>query len=94
MDLQDITGYVTNLNAGTVVLNDNYTIYEIDYGNRLEDGGYGGPCTSGPCPVDATALTNILFSVNAASGVTLENQYGVDFHWRPVGSTRASRSTI
>jgi len=68
MDLQDITGYVTNLNAGTVVLNDNYTIYEIDYGNRLEDGGYGGPCTSGPCPVDATALTNILFSVNAASG--------------------------
>ncbi|HEA28787.1 MAG TPA: T9SS type A sorting domain-containing protein [Leeuwenhoekiella sp.] len=68
MDLQDNTGYVTNLNAGTVVLNDNYAIYEIDYSNRLEDGGYGGPCTEGPCPVDATALTNILFSANAASG--------------------------
>jgi len=68
MDLQDTKGYVTNLNAGTIVLNDNYAIYEIDYSNRLEDGGYGGPCTSGPCPVDATALTNILFSVNAASG--------------------------
>lgn len=68
MDLQDTSQYVTNLNAGTVVLNDNYAVYEIDYSDRLQDGGYGGPCTDGPCPVDATALNNILLSVNAASG--------------------------
>ncbi|MGB3775790.1 MAG: glycoside hydrolase family 9 protein, partial [Leeuwenhoekiella sp.] len=68
LDLQDKDTYVTNLNAGTVVLSDTYTVYEIDYANRFEDGGYGGACTSGPCPVDATALTNILIAVNAASG--------------------------
>ena len=68
MDLQDTSQYVTNLNAGTVVLNDDYAVYEIDYSDRFQDGGYGGACTSGPCPVDATALNNILFSVNAASG--------------------------
>ena len=68
IDLQDQNGYVTNFNAGSVILNENYGIYEINYSNRLQDGGYGGPCTEGPCPVDATSLSTLLLSANASSG--------------------------
>ncbi|WP_051907697.1 glycoside hydrolase family 9 protein [Flavimarina sp. Hel_I_48] len=83
MDLQDNAGYVTNLNAGTVVLNETYAIYEIDYSTRLQNGGYGGACTAGPCPVDATAITNILFAANAASG----NYNGtISIDWVSIGA--------
>lgn len=68
IDLRDATGYVTNLNATAVNLTAEATIYELDYTGKLQDGGYGGPCTSAPCTVDATNIAGLEIFVNAAAG--------------------------
>ncbi len=68
IDFQDETGYVTNQNPVALVLDDDYSIYEFDYTGRLQDGAYGGPCTSAPCVVDATKLHGLIIFVNAPDG--------------------------
>ena len=70
IDLQDQNGYVTNLNAQSHRISDEFQIYELDYSEALLDGGYGGPClpANAPCPVDPTIIQNIQFFVNAAAG--------------------------
>ncbi|GAA3509131.1 hypothetical protein GCM10022393_21660 [Aquimarina addita] len=70
IDLEDANGYVTNLNAQSQVLTDEFVIYELNYTGSLQDGGYGGPCqpNDAPCPVDASQVAKLVFFVNAAEG--------------------------
>lgn len=71
VDLQDNEGYVTNANAQATTLTTDYVIYELNYANAYEDGGFGGsPCTSdtAPCPVDGERVTNLQMFFNAAAG--------------------------
>jgi len=83
IDLADNNGYVTNLMASQVNLENDYIIFQIDYTGKFTDGGYGGPCgTSGTCPVNASNIQNILFMVNAATG----NYNGtIDIEWISFG---------
>ena len=68
IDLQDTNGYVTNLNASSVNLTNEFVVYELDYTDKLQDGAYGGSCTSGPCAVDASNIDKLVFFANAATG--------------------------
>lgn len=68
IDLQDATGYVTNLNATSVNLTGNYAIYEFDFSGKFSDGGYGGPCTNGPCTVDETKITHLSIFAKPGTG--------------------------
>lgn len=68
IDLGDNLGYVTNSNASVITLNSNFNIYEVDFTSKFVDGGYGGPCTSGPCTVNKNSIKKIEFFVNAATG--------------------------
>lgn len=68
VDLQDATGYVTNLNATSVNLTNNFAIYEFDFSGKFSDGGYGGPCTNGPCSVDKTKITNLSIFARPGTG--------------------------
>ncbi|WP_124980427.1 glycoside hydrolase family 9 protein [Nonlabens xiamenensis] len=70
IDLQDQTGYVTNLNSSSVQATSTYQEFEINYTGKLQDGGYGGPCSSSmaPCAVDSSNITDLVFFVNAAQG--------------------------
>lgn len=82
IDLKDINGYSTSLYSAYIVPNSSYQIFEIDFTGNLTDGGYGGPCTSGPCPLDATQLTGINFYFNAGTGA-----YNgvIDIEWLSLG---------
>jgi endoglucanase len=84
IDFEDKTGYITNLNASEVNLDATYKIYEIDYTGKLTDGAYGGPCTSGPCKVDASKLRALVFFVNAAAG---KYNGTVEIDWLSIGSS-------
>lgn len=71
IDLQDSGNYVTNRNASTISLTSSYQVFEIIYTGKFQDGGYGGsPCTSttAPCTVSNSAIKNLIFFVNDASG--------------------------
>ncbi|MEM9821247.1 MAG: glycoside hydrolase family 9 protein [Bacteroidota bacterium] len=83
IDLQDETGYVTNQNPLEVSLDNNYTVYEFNYIGRLNDGAYGGPCTVGPCPVDASKIQGLVLFVNAPNG-----GYGgtIEIDWISIGA--------
>ena len=71
IDMRDAAGYVTNLQANAVALDDNFAIYTLDFTGDFLDGGYGGsPCESAdaPCPVDPSTIANLVFFVNDATG--------------------------
>lgn len=68
IDLKDVNGYSTSAYSAFIVPNADYQIFEIDFTGNLVDGGYGGPCTSGPCSLDATQLTGIAIYLNAGTG--------------------------
>lgn len=42
VDVQDGQTYVSNLNPPTATLTTEYEVYELDYANVYQDGGYGG----------------------------------------------------
>ena len=82
IDLQDNVGYSTNLNPSVVSLSSNYTIFEIDYTNKYQDGAYGGPCTLSPCTVNSSAIKRLVFFVNPGVG----NYNGtIDIDWISFG---------
>ncbi|MEM1215316.1 MAG: T9SS type A sorting domain-containing protein [Bacteroidota bacterium] len=63
LDLLDTANYTTSLTAMTRTIDENYTLLEFDFSGVANDGGYGGtPCTeeTAPCPVDLTAIKQIL----------------------------------
>jgi len=69
MDLQDAGGFVTTQNAQAKILTTEYTVFEFDYTGAYIDGGYGGTsCETGPCDVDGTMATDLIFFTNAATG--------------------------
>lgn len=68
IDFIDINGYVTNQMPSSINLNSNFQIFEIDYTGKFLDGGYGAPCTNGPCSVDNTQLTSLMFFINPGNG--------------------------
>ena len=69
MDLLDAAGFVTTQNAQAKILTTEYTVFEYDYTGAYVDGGFGGTaCTAGPCDVDGTMITDLIFFTNAASG--------------------------
>ncbi|GGG38836.1 hypothetical protein GCM10011344_44650 [Dokdonia pacifica] len=71
IDMRDTAGFVTNLQANAVTLDDDFGIYQLDFTGDFLDGGYGGsPCESAnaPCPVDPTTIAHLVFFVNAATG--------------------------
>jgi len=84
IDFQDETGYVTNLSPIELMLNDNYSIYEYDFTDRLSDGAYGGtPCSVSPCPVDPAAIQGIVLFVNAPNGGYSGT---IDIDWISIGA--------
>ena len=83
IDFQDEGGYLTNLNPATNILESDYTIYEYDLTNNLQDGGFGGPCTNAPCPVDASKFRSLIMFVNDASGGYNGN---IEIDWISIGA--------
>ncbi|MEM1327067.1 MAG: T9SS type A sorting domain-containing protein [Bacteroidota bacterium] len=70
VDLQDVNMFVTNAAAVSNALTEEYAVYEIDYSDRYNDGGFGGsPCESGPCPVDGSRIGNLQFFINPGVGM-------------------------
>ncbi|WP_299012185.1 glycoside hydrolase family 9 protein [uncultured Polaribacter sp.] len=67
IDLQDETGYVTNLQATSVNIGTSFAVYEFDFTGKFLDGAFGGPCTNGPCVVNSSKITNL--SIFARPGV-------------------------
>ena len=69
LDVIDTAGYVTSQAALTKVVSSDDNTYEFDFSGVAFDGGYGGPpCETGPCPVDLTAISQMLLYVNAEEG--------------------------
>lgn len=71
IDLKDAQGYLTNFNAQSTRLSNDFQIYTLDFANAFSDGGYGGsPCLSenAPCQVNASNISEMLFYLNAAAG--------------------------
>ena len=87
VDLQDNIGFVTNANAVSTALTNDYMVYELDYSNAYVDGGFGGtPCTSdtAPCPVDGARIANLQLFIEP--GVGLFNGT-VDIDWISFGAS-------
>lgn len=69
IDLIDSNGYITNLDESIIYPLAEYQIVEIDYTNKLIDGGYGGPCSPGPCDVDSSKLESLVVYFNPGIGM-------------------------
>lgn len=68
IDLIDNRGYLTNLSPVSVMLDDNFAIYEFDFNNKLFDGAFGGPCQKSPCSVDPSKISLLSFYANPGVG--------------------------
>lgn len=69
MDLQDVDGFATSLAGITKTLTTDFMVLEFDFTDLYADGGFGGtPCTSGPCDVDGTQISQLLFFVDPGVG--------------------------
>ncbi|MEM1323869.1 MAG: hypothetical protein AAGG75_26655, partial [Bacteroidota bacterium] len=69
MDLEDANGFVTSQAGLTKTLTTDYQVLEFDFTGLYTDGGFGGTaCTSGPCPVDGTNLTQLVFFTEPGVG--------------------------
>ena len=84
VDFVDSNGYSTTQYGLTAAPTSEFQIYELNYTDKLIDGGYGGPCTSGPCNVDATQLVQLAFYINPGSG----NYSGeIEIEWISIGES-------
>lgn len=90
IDLQDVDGFMTNYNPSSITLTDTYTIYELNYTNRLEDGAYGGPCETAPCPVDPSKLSGLLLFINPGVGGYTGT---IDIDWISLGQSLEEPTT-
>jgi len=69
VDLLDTAGYVTSQPSFTKLLEDEFTVLELDFTSSYIDGGYGGTaCETGPCDVDGKAIGTILLYPNPVDG--------------------------
>ncbi|MEM1120202.1 MAG: T9SS type A sorting domain-containing protein [Bacteroidota bacterium] len=87
VDLQDNMDFVTNANAVSTTLTMEYVVYELDYANALNDGGFGGsPCTmeTAPCPVDPKRIANVQFFIEPGVGMF---DGTVDIDWISFGKS-------
>lgn len=70
VDLQDVDGFVTTQPSFTRVLDTEYSVVELDFSSAYIDAGYGGTsCDTGPCPVNAEAISSLLLYPNPADGM-------------------------
>ena len=70
IDLQDAEGYVTTQPSLTRVIGTEYSVLELDFSSAYVDAGYGGTsCETGPCPVNAEAISTLLLYPNPADGM-------------------------
>jgi len=83
VDLQDNQGYMTNLMAQSVMLGNDYAVYEIDYTGAYLDGAFGGPCMTSGCIVDGLRIQQIQFFINPGVGAYNGT---VDIDWISFGS--------
>jgi endoglucanase len=85
LDLRDELGFNSNENPDSFSTSTAYQIFEVDFKNRLLDGGYGGPCPQGTkCPVDPTKIKNLTLYFNPGIG----NFNGtVDIDWISFGES-------
>ena len=82
IDFVDSNGYVTNLNSSSINPSSTYQTFEINYSGKFVDGGYGGPCSPGPCNVNDTQITGIMIFLNPGTG----GYNGiVDIEWLSIG---------
>ncbi|MCH2045852.1 MAG: glycoside hydrolase family 9 protein, partial [Saprospiraceae bacterium] len=84
IDFVDINGYVTNATPSSINTSSNYQIFEIDYTDKFIDGGYGGPCNPGPCMVDSTQLSGLMFFLDPGSGGYNGN---IEIEWISIGES-------
>ena len=68
IDFIDNNGYTTSQFGLTATPTSEFQIYELDYTNKLIDGGYGGPCSPGPCNLNASQLYELAFYINPGVG--------------------------
>ncbi|MFK7922947.1 MAG: T9SS type A sorting domain-containing protein [Bacteroidia bacterium] len=69
MDVQDSLGYLTSLPGLTKTLSTTYQVLEFDFTGVYIDGGYGGtPCATGPCPVDSSVISRLVFYTDPGVG--------------------------
>lgn len=69
VDLVDTSGFVTTQPSFTRLLDEEYSVLEIDFSAAYIDAGYGGTsCEVGPCPLDAEAINTILLYPNPVDG--------------------------
>jgi len=69
VDLVDTAGFVTSLPSFTRLLDEDFSVLEIDFSASYQDGGYGGTaCEEGPCDVNGMALGSLLLYPNPADG--------------------------
>ncbi len=70
VDLVDIDGFVSTQPSLTRVVEEEYSVFEFDFSGGYVDAGYGGTaCETGPCPLDETQITTVLFYPNPAEGM-------------------------
>ncbi len=69
IDLVDSDGFATTNPATVSVVNEEYEILEFDYTGTYTDGGFGGTaCNAGPCPVDGSRVSSLLFYIDPNNG--------------------------
>lgn len=71
IDLVDSSGLVGNLMSLTKTVNDEFSVYEYNYRDILNDGGFGGTACEeldAPCPLDPTAITSLLLTARPGDG--------------------------
>lgn len=68
VDFVDVNGYSTSQHGLSMQPGSDFQIFELNYTNKLIDGGYGGPCSSGPCDLDGTQLEYLAFYFNPGTG--------------------------
>lgn len=71
IDLVDSTGLVGNLMAVTKTVNDEFSVYEYNYRDILNDGGFGGTSceeANAPCPLNSMAISSLLITLRPGDG--------------------------
>lgn len=68
LDVIDSTGFISSQTALTKVVSSEFTVLEYDMSGAI-DGAFGGTaCEVGPCPLDLSAITQLLLYPNAIEG--------------------------
>lgn len=68
MDVKDADGYTSNANGIVKTMISDYLVLEFDFTDNLFDGGFGGPCTTAPCPVDGSRINELIFFIDPDNG--------------------------